>query len=114
MQNSQAGAFGSALHQSSARCFCLVLCLKSDQSLTLSGVEARELRNSEATSLSILGSAESDKKGHLMTDFRKMCQRQFLIMEVGCHCSQACRQLSVIIPVSHWWQRQLRGALRRQ
>lgn len=77
--------------QSPARRSCRFLCTGMDQGSALSLVEARALSNSEATSLSTLGSAELDRKRHPITDFREMCQQQFLSLEVCCHCSQACR-----------------------
>ena len=92
----------------------VISCARGVTRARLSGVEARALSNSEATSLSTLGAADSDKKGHPVTDFRQMCQGQFLSTEVWCHCSQACKQSFVKVPTSHrwWWLSGERDGLR--
>ena len=81
--------------------------------LSSARVEAHALSNSEAISPSTLGSAELDKKRHPITDFREMCQQQFLSTEVWGHCSQACRRSFVKILISHrGFQEAVRDGLR--
>ena len=85
---------GDAL-ESSASSGCLGrLCLRAHQVLlgfvwaggdkgsTLSRAEPHTLSCSEETSLSTLGSAESEVSGHPVTDFRKVCRQWFLSVEV--------------------------------